>query len=513
MHFPAKSNAWGRAKCTVACLWLLLPFAVDGAEQATSERIRIYDGPGGATCNFFDAALRSPWMARGGDWLDANGVLHGPEPYAVVDVPAVHKPPPVDFDVTHALRDAMEEGNFAGFVISGAKGGEVVLFSRESKDPSLHPQLVLELASETPVRLAPRADTYVGCSSTRSLGQQEVIRVGGQSVSAIIDFDIPAAVNRQIVSATLRLHPKNLYGRAGRFSLYRLGGRAVEPASPRQEGLSARVGEEQLADNPDVLFVERFEKWNWSKGWSILGPKNNLPELVAAGPGFAELEGKALRVMVPRNTSLGLDLRYRFREKLGFEPEEAYLRYYARFSNTWETPVDGGKLPGFSGTYGKAGWGGRTPNGYNGWNARMLFMKQPPEGHPHRHKVTVGTEASIPEVPGVQTEAHFTWAKGHAGVLDKSRWYSIEQYVKLNTPGRNDGIIRGWVDGRLAFERTNVVFRHTADLKIEEAWMNIYHGGTQHTPRDITMYIDNLVIAKQYIGPMKDSRSRVSLRP
>lgn len=210
-----------------------------------------------------------------------------------------------------------------------------------------------------------------------------------------------------------------------------------------------------------------------------------------------------LKVTIKEGANLGLDLRYKFREKHGKEPEEAYFRYYLRFAENWDTPVDGGKLPGFSGTYGRAGWGGRTPDGYNGWNMRMTFFEQPLSEHPLHHLILIGTEASIPEIKGMQSEGRFSWAKGNSGILEHNHWYTIEQYIKMNTLGKNDGIIRGWVDGRLAFERTNVVYRQTDELKIEEVWMNVYHGGQSPTPKDITLYIDNVVVSKSYIGPMK----------
>ena len=47
----------------------------------------------------------------------------------------------------------------------------------------------------------------------------------------------------------------------------------------------------------------------------------------------------------------------------------------------------------------------------------------------------------------------WVWQNGYRGFLEKNRWYSIEQYLKLNTPGENDGVLRAWVDGRLAFEK------------------------------------------------------------
>ena len=33
--------------------------------------------------------------------------------------------------------------------------------------------------------------------------------------------------------------------------------------------------------------------------------------------------------------------------------------------------------------------------------------------------------------------------------------------------------------------------------------MNFYHGGTDTPPTDLHAYIDNVVIASEYIGPMK----------
>ena len=58
------------------------------------------------------------------------------------------------------------------------------------------------------------------------------------------------------------------------------------------------------------------------------------------------------------------------------------------------------------------------------------------------------------------------------------------------------------IDGRLAFEKADIRFRHVARLKIEQIWMNVYHGGKKPSPYDQHLFIDNVVIAKKYIGPM-----------
>lgn len=59
------------------------------------------------------------------------------------------------------------------------------------------------------------------------------------------------------------------------------------------------------------------------------------------------------------------------------------------------------------------------------------------------------------------------------------------------------------MDGRLAFEKTDIRFRHVDKLKIEQIWMNVYRGRTKPSPSNQHVLIDNAVIAKQHIGPMK----------
>src|SRR5437660_1150006 len=67
----------------------------------------------------------------------------------------------------------------------------------------------------------------------------------------------------------------------------------------------------------------------------------------------------------------------RRRPRAWTEPEEIYFRYYLKFDEDWKRATSGGKLPGMSGTYGKAGWGGRPVHGDDGWSARGLYVTRP----------------------------------------------------------------------------------------------------------------------------------------
>jgi len=214
--------------------------------------------------------------------------------------------------------------------------------------------------------------------------------------------------------------------------------------------------------------------------------------------GFEPWRGKALRIKVSEGGHYGASLQYEFKKKTGSEPEEIYFRYYLRFGDDWD-PQRGGKLPGIGGTYGRAGWGGRPSDGRNGWSARGQFNGR------RDGRTPIGFYCYHADMKG-RYGSSWIWQNDKRGYLENNRWYCIEQYAKMNTPGKNDGVLRGWVDGELAFEKTDVRMRDADHLKIESIWINIYHGGTWPAPSDDHLFIDNIVVAKRYIGPMTPAR-------
>ena len=261
------------------------------------------------------------------------------------------------------------------------------------------------------------------------------------------------------------------------------------------KGLATKYpADKGIGGDPNVFVYSGFESDSWREVFS--GGQRATVGVVAedAKRKFEALEGKALQIKVEKGGHYGASIQYRFKQRTGGEPEEIYFRYYLRLADDWD-PERGGKLPGIGGTYGRAGWGGRSSNGRNGWSARGQF-KGRKDG-----KTPIGYYCYHADMRGRYGSA-WIWEKDKLGYLENNRWYCIEQYAKMNTPGKNDGVLRGWVDGRIAFEKTDVRMRDTPELKIECIWINIYHGGTWPAPSDDHLYIDNVVIAKQYIGPI-----------
>ena len=260
-------------------------------------------------------------------------------------------------------------------------------------------------------------------------------------------------------------------------------------------GLSSNYpGDKNIDQDPAVIATSQFETDDWPKQWR--GGTHNTVSLTNHDPSqkFTPLQGKALSIETPKGNHYGASIDFPFSKTKDGEPDEIFFRYYLRFGDNWN-PTSGGKLPGIGGTYGKAGWGGRASNGLNGWSARGLFKAQ------QDGKTPVGFYCYHAEMEGRYGE-NWIWDRDELGFLENNKWYCIEQQAKLNTVGKSDGILRAWIDGKLAFEKTDVQMRKTEKLKIEKIWINLYHGGKAPATSQDQLFIDNLVIAKKYIGPM-----------
>ena len=239
----------------------------------------------------------------------------------------------------------------------------------------------------------------------------------------------------------------------------------------------------------EFILASNFEEADWWRAWKL-----------KAAPATCVLvedkeRGKCLKVTIPRGQSTGANFHYRFQQQLGQEPEEIFFRYDLKLDPSWKNASDGGKLPGISGTYGKAGWGGRKVNGSDGWSARGHFRRPGP------NTTDIGYYCYHADM-----KTKYGDIFKFIPPLEYDRWYRVEMLCKLNTPGKDgepgmkDGMLRAWIDGKPAFERTDLRFRDVAKLKIETIWINVYHGGTRPAPQDLHLYLDNIVIARARIG-------------
>jgi hypothetical protein len=281
------------------------------------------------------------------------------------------------------------------------------------------------------------------------------------------------------------------------------GGSSVEnpvPGTPSDPGddTNGGPGDAHLDGRDDIVLRDGFEEDQWYTAWGLQAAPQNA-QIMRDG---TSLSGDGhLRLAVAAGEHYGSSFGYDFADMGLDEPDEVYFRYAIRFGPTWTPDGGGGKLPGFGGTYGVAGWGGEPSDGTNGWSARGLFL--PPEEDGASGDTRVGFYCYHADMTG-QYGDNWYWsggALGAQGVMSRGQWYQVEVYVRNNTPGENDGILRAWVDGVQVYEKTDVRFRDVDSLHVERVWFDFYYGGTWTAPADMYIDFDAVVIAWNYIGP------------
>jgi hypothetical protein len=252
-----------------------------------------------------------------------------------------------------------------------------------------------------------------------------------------------------------------------------------------------------LQNRDDILFFDDFEDQDWYTYWDRSSQPANCT--LVTSPVFDG--NSALKVSCDSGSHYGTSLTFDFADRVEAEPEEIYFRYYVNVPDSWNrNGGQMGKFPGISGTYGRAGWGGRPSKGYEGWSARM-------QNDDRDSLLLIGYYCYHADMGGTYGD-NFRWLIDSLGYLKRNQWYSIECYAKMNTldgdTGRLDGALKGWVNGQLAYEKTDLRFRHVDSLKIERIWFNIYVGGVWTATHDMELYFDNVVVARNYIGPMQE---------
>jgi len=263
----------------------------------------------------------------------------------------------------------------------------------------------------------------------------------------------------------------------------------------------------------DCIAIE-LESGSWPA--NLTPPLGNHHVQIVPDPGGEDTS--VFRVTFPEGEHSGVSLYIPLKNESGQEPVEAWLCYQIWFDQSWQT-TSSGKLPGFSGTYFRGGWGGRPSDGYNGWSARGMFIPTTEEGHTPIGVYVYHTETMVENPDYVYGEG-MSFHDDGMPPLEHNRWHTVEMYIRLNSLeeqddsesdlntdagddeneilpkalGRFDGVIRGWINGEPAFERADLRFRHIDALRIQSAWLDLYHGGKEPAPKEMQVYIRNIEV-------------------
>ena len=324
------------------------------------------------------------------------------------------------------------------------------------------------------------------------------------------------------------------------------GGTAPPPPPPPPPSAQGDCSPEtSLAGRSDIVFCEPWQDTNWWQAGYLKNASTSNPS-TAQSTHVANtqlinsdcISGSCLRVTMRQYQSGALAIHW----PIPGDQQQVYLRYYLRlapnfnpaFCNTsGQVTTSGGKFPGLADVdvspEAQCGNGGNFSDGMNCWSMRAKYRNCSGNSGQQicadpQATTRFGSYIYAPEADGFNNfgawdnQTHGTPANGcsssnglacgtgSGGQFVNDRWYLIEMFVKMNTPGVADGEIKGWVDGTLSYNKPNMKWRLVGhdNLHVRTAWLNVHSGGefgglcqTSHVD------LDQMVIATQApVGPL-----------
>jgi hypothetical protein len=144
----------------------------------------------------------------------------------------------------------------------------------------------------------------------------------------------------------------------------------------------------------------------------------------------------------------------------GAERAHACLSYEIRFPQGFQFAL-GGKLPGMYG--GQAPAGGEAVAEGEGFSARFMWRRG---GAGEIYLYQAGRTTPFGESIG----------RG-AWFFHPGKWQRLNQEIMANSVGKQDGVIRAWLDGQLVVEHTGLNIRDRPDLGVAGLMFSTFFGG------------------------------------
>jgi len=436
-------------------------------------------------------SLMFPWRQAGGDWVDVDGTVNGPNSAAQFAMSGTAN---VSIDVTAIVKRLLVDNT--GILLHKIGNGTAPKFaSRETATPPL-----LTVATDAGTVTAPCiADCYMDASSNKTLGGAYTQPPG------ILVFDL-SEVRGMLQSATLALAPTNWYGPVTIAADYvDMPVLITEPArqvAGARNGIAANVTTDRdLAAHPDIVFYSECSSEAAIKAkWSFVSP--NYPgKRVCINPQFVhwpEVDLTALRMesqwpgnMIPGDSGSSI-LTWREYPAAGRKYADLYVRYLMRIDPDVYAGMNelGVKLPGFEG---------------DGFSYRMEHGAQSQANPDVFRLIIYAYDATRPfDDPNRGSVERRTSVCMKTGNV-----YCIEQHVRVNTvaadgSANRDGLIEIFVDGVLVYADTQAQVTKSANAGITSIpFANFYHGGTGVPRAPIHYEFSGVAVSPRYIGPPK----------
>lgn len=203
---------------------------------------------------------------------------------------------------------------------------------------------------------------------------------------------------------------------------------------------------------------------DWANGFEKPGDSREPTDRVSGDRSTYVGDGayaKSVKIRYPRN---GYDSKLsgaQWQTPFDRGYRELYLSYWVKPQPAVDWTL-GGKLPGYGGDL-----GGNARE--DEWSAKLMWR----EG---------GELEFYLHVPGSPRETSFKWNHtGSVARLRAGRWNHVQYRIRLNTPGRSDGIMQGWLNGELRGEERNFRFigNSSEHMDIDYFFFSTFYGGNE----------------------------------
>ncbi|MFM1941057.1 MAG: hypothetical protein RI897_39 [Verrucomicrobiota bacterium] len=279
---------------------------------------------------------------------------------------------------------------------------------------------------------------------------------------------------------------------------------AEQSVLPQGDGLAAAYpGDRGIRDDEGVLFADDFEAGDFRERWdSVRDDDRAVLSLVEPGESGGKLGKRALRVTATLGKNTGGGLTQWFESA-----DSVFIRFYVRFDTRCDYIHHFVTLRANRGLQGGDRWSGfggagERPDG----DARFSTALEPWGNwgrwaapgrwnfYSYWHEMQASGDGKY-------------WGNGFRPEVQddipKGRWICCEFMLRHNTPGKADGEQAYWIDGRLQGHWKGINWRTTERLQANALTLESYV--TDRWTKQATNIVDfdNLVIARQYIGPCR----------
>jgi hypothetical protein len=226
--------------------------------------------------------------------------------------------------------------------------------------------------------------------------------------------------------------------------------------------------------------------------------------------------GVSLKVKFPKGklktSDSGIDCRIPLKNSFkdnDFSASDIYVSYWVKFSDNYEFDKCGGKLPSLGGS--------NFNSRENTWKGRIMWRR----GGAIQFYMELPSNSFSPD-----NEDRFWGPKVKNGKglcqseftphLSTSKWHNIELHYKFETPGKNDGVFEGWVDGKFysinasVFNNYRPVGSARENITVNAILLSAFLGGSDanyEPSQDTFAWFDEIRVSNKRINDFASGRN------